>query len=184
MIDSKIETFAADRLNKTDFALASFGAEITSSSPSYQWINWKKKIPSIKKWLWTPIKGPETILNPDITLGNCWAFEGSQGFVTIRIANPIIPESFSIDHVPASISPDISSAPRKFKVIGITVDDISQELGEYEYVIGKGVVQNFPVQNNPDNKSFILYRLEILSNHGNQEYTCIYRFRIHGKKIE
>ena len=40
-------------------------------------------------------------------------------------------------------------------------------------------LQVFQVQNVPD-EAFKFIELDILSNHGNLNYTCLYRFRVHG----
>jgi hypothetical protein len=46
--------------------------------------------------------------------------------------------------------------------------------------------QNFPVSNNFEeenhNTASQYVKLEILNNHGNDDYTCIYRFRVHGHR--
>src|SRR5690606_33279769 len=125
--------------------------------------------------------GPSTILDPDTSLGNCWAFTGSTGYVVVQLSNPVIPEAFSIDHVHESISPDFSSAPREFQVVGYEFDSTDGKvLGKFEYKKGKGAVQTFPVK---EEKSFLIYKLHILSNYGNKDFTCLYRLRIHGKRI-
>ena len=54
--------------------------------------------------------------------------------------------------------------------------------GEYFYAAENGTspaVQYFPVQNNLI-AFFSMVELKITSNHGNQRYTCVYRFRVHG----
>ena len=53
-------------------------------------------------------------------------------------------------------------------------------LGNYEYLDNDVPLQVFDVQeSNP--KSYNHIELIIKSNHGNQEYTCLYRFRVHGQ---
>lgn len=49
------------------------------------------------------------------------------------------------------------------------------------YDINKTVaVQNFPVSNS-HNHSYQYLQLRVLSNHGNTDYTCLYRFQVHGE---
>lgn len=55
-------------------------------------------------------------LKPDITPGNCWAFSGSQGHVTIKLIEPIIPESFTLEHIDFHVSYNTKTAPKKFSV--------------------------------------------------------------------
>ena len=39
------------------------------------------------------------------------------------------------------------------------------------------------VSQNPQGKLYRFMRLDVLSNYGNANYTCIYRFRVHGSKV-
>lgn len=50
--------------------------------------------------------------------GNCWAFQGPQGFAVIRLSARIHPTAVTLEHVPKSLSPNstISSAPKDFAV--------------------------------------------------------------------
>lgn len=41
----------------------------------------------------------------------------------------------------------------------------------------------FPFQKRPDG-AFQIVELRILSNWGHPEYTCLYRFRVHGEPVE
>ena len=48
---------------------------------------------------------------------------------------------------------------------------------------GAPYAQNFPILDQAhilSDKPFDRVRLRILSNHGHPEYTCLYRFRVHG----
>ena len=51
--------------------------------------------------------------------GECWSFEGSIGYIVIKLAGPSHIEAFSLEHIPRSISPHghIKSAPKNFKVV-------------------------------------------------------------------
>lgn len=45
------------------------------------------------------IGSPEDAISSDMSLGSCWAMAGTKGFITIKLARPIIIHSISIDHV-------------------------------------------------------------------------------------
>ncbi|NXT88204.1 SUN1 protein, partial [Anhinga rufa] len=121
---------------------------------------------------------------PDMYPGNCWAFKGSQGYLVVRLSMKIYPTAFTVEHIPKTLSPtgNITSAPRNFSVYGL--DDEYQEdgklLGQYVYDQGGEPLQMFPVMENSEN-AFQIVELRIFSNWGHAEYTCLYRFRVHGK---
>ncbi|NXH14795.1 SUN1 protein, partial [Bucco capensis] len=120
---------------------------------------------------------------PDMYPGNCWAFKGSLGYLVIRLSREIFPTSFAVEHIPKTLSPsgNILSAPRNFEVYGL--DDEYQEggklLGHYEYDQEGEPLQMFPVMEQSA-KAFQIVELRVLSNWGEPEYTCLYRFRVHG----
>uniref|UniRef100_A0A8C1NZ31 Sad1 and UNC84 domain containing 1 n=1 Tax=Cyprinus carpio TaxID=7962 RepID=A0A8C1NZ31_CYPCA len=134
--------------------------------------------------LWYFSQSPRVIIQPDMYPGNCWAFKGSQGYLVIRLSLSVIPTSFCLEHISKSLSPsgNISSAPRRFSVFGL--DDEYQEegklLGDYTYQEDGESLQIFPVLEKND-KAFQIIEMRVLSNWGHPEYTCLYRFRVHGK---
>ncbi|NXK97627.1 SUN1 protein, partial [Formicarius rufipectus] len=121
---------------------------------------------------------------PDMYPGNCWAFKGSQGYLVVRLSMKIYPTAFTVEHIPKTLSPtgNITSAPRNFSVYGL--DDEYQEegklLGEYVYDQEGEPLQMFPVMEENED-AFQIVELRIFSNWGHAEYTCLYRFRVHGK---
>ncbi|NXG01538.1 SUN1 protein, partial [Sakesphorus luctuosus] len=121
---------------------------------------------------------------PDMYPGNCWAFKGSQGYLVVRLSMKIYPTAFTVEHIPKTLSPtgNITSAPRNFAVYGL--DDEYQEegklLGEYVYEQDGEPLQMFPVMEEIED-AFQIVELRIFSNWGHAEYTCLYRFRVHGK---
>lgn len=50
-------------------------------------------------------------------------------------------------------------------------------MGNFTYDVSGRAVQTFSVI--PENKIFTIVELRILSNYGNDEFTCVYRFRVH-----
>lgn len=56
------------------------------------------------------------------------------------------------------------------------------QFGEYVYLENGTSLQYFPVQNVDlhNQRSHNMVELRIESNHGNINYTCLYRFRVHG----
>jgi len=61
---------------------------------------------------------PSVILEPDVTIGRCWAFAGGKGHVTIALSEPVAPTAFTIDHISSSVAHvrGLASAPREFNV--------------------------------------------------------------------
>jgi len=59
-------------------------------------------------------------------------------------------------------------------------DPVPTILSKYTYQQDKSHVQTFEVSNKSLNP-FPLVVLEVVSNYGHPEYTCVYRFRVHGK---
>eukprot|EP01118_Nematostelium_gracile_P006097 TRINITY_DN1950_c0_g1_i2.p1 TRINITY_DN1950_c0_g1~~TRINITY_DN1950_c0_g1_i2.p1 ORF type:complete len:337 (-),score=58.85 TRINITY_DN1950_c0_g1_i2:13-945(-) len=186
MIRSELDNHDADTIGLTDFALQSTGSSIDYSrtSSSYHrseegsFLSYMSGFLNRKKW-GAP---PSTVIRPEVSLGNCWAFPGSHGYVTVHLSAHIIPTSFSIDHISPKVAINMESAPKDCKVWGIDKDTGEEYLlAEYSYVNGGSTVQTFPVNMEID-KPFYLIKLEVESNYGHPEYTCLYRFRVHGKK--
>lgn len=125
------------------------------------------------------------MIQPNSAPGECWAFKGFQGHLVIKLSQKIVPTMFTYEHISKSVSRDghIKSAPHKFQVRGLTSEDDmeGQLLGTYEFLDNGETLQQFPVQeSNP--AAFELIELKVVSNHGHPDYTCLYRFRVHGKK--
>ncbi|KAL1116105.1 hypothetical protein AAG570_005600, partial [Ranatra chinensis] len=132
--------------------------------------------------LWGVYINPDTILKPGIMPGECWAFEGSEGYVVIKLAARIIVKSFTMEHVPKELSlyGHIKSAPNDFSVWGLE-DENDQNpvlLGNFRFLDNGESLQQFKAKKGGG--GFDMIELKIESNHGNLDYTCLYRFRVHG----
>lgn len=60
-------------------------------------------------------------------------------------------------------------------------DQEPEFFGEYEYKDNGISLQYFSVQNKAITRPYQIIELRVESNHGHQTYTCLYRFRVHGK---
>jgi len=170
--------------NKPDFASKASGAYIVTSktSPSYSVF----RDDSYFSWMFGRSNGhpPSVILQPDNSIGNCWAFSSSHGHVTIGLSRLIYPTSFSLEHIHPDVAYDFGSAPKDIRVWGLANDTAKPiSLATYTYEKEKGPKQHFHVASNVD-FPIPLVILEVLSNHGNNNYTCIYRFKVHGTLVQ
>ncbi|XP_006793952.1 SUN domain-containing protein 2-like isoform X2 [Neolamprologus brichardi] len=177
----------ADRM--PNFALESLGARIIYDKTSESYPPDK---PVLRIFGFTLI-GPnqQPCMSPRILLegrapmlpGQCWAFGGSQGQVSIELAQYITISHVSLGHIPQMISPylTVSSAPRKFSVFGNQhAEDPVIYLGTFQYDPKGGPLQTFKIAES--NISVVKYvTLRIHDNWGNSQYSCIYSFRVHGK---
>eukprot|EP00172_Hildenbrandia_rubra_P003828 Plantae.Rhodophyta-Hildenbrandia_rubra.ctg6639.p1 GENE.Plantae.Rhodophyta-Hildenbrandia_rubra.ctg6639~~Plantae.Rhodophyta-Hildenbrandia_rubra.ctg6639.p1 ORF type:complete len:519 (+),score=74.13 Plantae.Rhodophyta-Hildenbrandia_rubra.ctg6639:262-1818(+) len=184
-----IEMYEADKGAEPDYALLSAGARVLDSEPSHtkQYARFLATYATnlLRRTMFAPTapKPPSVAFTPGTTPGKCWAFSESTGSVTVRLARPIVPTGFTMEHTPASSAFSVDSAPRIFRVLGLGLT--SREgmiIGQWEYKKGEGYghMQSWAVKH--WEVPIRAVRLEILSNQG-ADFTCLYRFRVHGKQV-
>uniref|UniRef100_A0A8C3KUZ6 Sad1 and UNC84 domain containing 2 n=1 Tax=Calidris pygmaea TaxID=425635 RepID=A0A8C3KUZ6_9CHAR len=183
IVDQALKRYSEDRVGMVDYALESAGASVINTRCSETYRTWKALslfgIP-----LWYHSQSPRVILQPDVNPGNCWAFRGSLGFVIIRLSSIIRPTAVTLEHIPKALSPQgtIPSAPKDFAVYGLK-DEGEEEgvlLGQFTYNHDGDPIQTFYLEGDAVG-TYQLVELRVLSNWGHPEYTCIYRFRVHGE---
>lgn len=131
---------------------------------------------------------------PEVTLGKCWGFVGAAGNVTIHLSRPAVIDAFTVEHAPKSAVFTMESAPRVLRVYGFPADvprlsDVEPEdeifYSELEYSISDDEyhMQYYEIQDGTlAFKAARAVRVEIADNHGG-DYTCLYRFRVHGTDV-
>ncbi|ETP47644.1 hypothetical protein F442_06428 [Phytophthora nicotianae P10297] len=138
-------------------------------------------------WLSRHNGRPETALSETMEIGSCWGIAGSSGRLSVKFAQQIVADAITIDHIPAQIAADFSSAPNKFRVLGISGHPLRETVefipfGNFSYASNGPASQTFKLTSPLSQRSAIDgITLDVLSNHGNPEYTCLYRFRVHGQ---
>ncbi|XP_078713253.1 SUN domain-containing protein 1 isoform X2 [Lampetra fluviatilis] len=185
IVQNALRLYEEDKIGKFDFALESAGGTVISVRCSEAYSQQIALITLFGVPLWYTSQSPRVIIQPDVYPGDCWAFKGSRGYVAIKLSDTIYPSDFTLEHIPRALSPtgDITSAPKDFAVYGLD-EEIQQEgylLGKYMYDKHGDPLQMFHMSNSTAAHPFGIVELRILSNWGNSEYTCIYRFRVHGE---
>ncbi|KAI5087689.1 SUN domain-containing protein 2-like [Silurus meridionalis] len=155
------------------------GAKIIASSESHK----TKYCKMLGFSFWCQNNGPETVIQPEVFPGKCWAFKGSEGYLVISLPSPIHVTNVTLEHLPRVLSPtqNIHSAPKEFSVYGrVSMNDEGKHLGTFTYDQDGEPIQTFQL---PDSSTepYQLVELRILSNWGHPDYTCVYRFRIHSQ---
>ncbi|KAK3781502.1 hypothetical protein RRG08_054841 [Elysia crispata] len=183
IVDEALAQFSADRVGLPDFALESAGGSVLSVRCSETFYQKTALVSVFGLPLWYTSNSPRTVIQPNVHPGECWAFKGQSGYIVLQLSHPIQVTGFTLEHIPRSLAPkgDISSAPYKFSVFGLVSESDTQgmNLGNYTYEDNNRPIQHYEVQNRHPG-IFQLIELRVQTNHGNPEYTCIYRFRVHG----
>lgn len=182
IVRDSIALYDADKTGLVDYALESAGGHILSTrcTESYQARTAVLSIFGIP--LWYPTNTPRTVITPGMTPGECWAFQNFPGFLLVKLAAPIKIEAFSLEHISRMLAPNrkIDSAPKEFSVYGLRNETDKEPvlLGKYLYDWNEPPLQYFAAE--VHGLIFDIIELRIHSNHGNPNYTCLYRFRVHG----
>lgn len=183
-----LDSYAADRTGRPDFALASAGGGIVghsmiASEAQPRWVVLWQRVAA-----WMPYvefvhpSADQMVLSPVGQPGQCLSLSGSSGHVDIRLRARTYVDAVTLEHVPRSIAFDESSAPREVRVSASDGapsrggTNITQLLTA-QYDMNNSPVQTFRVKA-PHACDHI--RLQVMSNHGNTRYTCLYRVRVHG----
>lgn len=187
IVDNALKLYSQDKTGMVDFALESGGGSILSTRCSETYETKTALISLFGIPLWYFSQSPRVVIQPDIYPGNCWAFRGSQGYLVVRLSMEVRPTSFALEHIPKALSPtgNITSAPRDFSVYGLENEyqEEGQLLGQFVFDQDGESLQTFPVLRRPE-RAFQIVELRVSSNWGHPEYTCLYRFRVHGEPVQ
>ncbi|XP_054430318.1 SUN domain-containing protein 1 isoform X2 [Pteronotus mesoamericanus] len=187
IVNNALKLYSQDKTGMVDFALESGGGSVLSTRCSETYETRTALISLFGIPLWYFSQSPRVVIQPDIYPGNCWAFRGSQGYLVVRLSMEVRPTSFALEHIPKTLSPtgNITSAPRDFSVYGLENEyqEEGQLLGQFVFDQDGESLQTFPVPKRPE-RAFQIVELRISSNWGHPEYTCLYRFRVHGEPAQ
>ncbi|KAM9725903.1 SUN domain-containing protein 1 isoform 5-T5 [Dama dama] len=187
IVNNALKLYSQDKTGMVDFALESGGGSVLSTRCSETYETKTALISLFGVPLWYFSQSPRVAIQPDIYPGNCWAFKGSQGYLVVRLSMTICPTAFTLEHIPKALSPtgSITSAPKDFAVFGLENEyqEEGQLLGRFTYDQEGESLQMFVAPKKPE-RAFQIVELRIFSNWGHPEYTCLYRFRVHGEPIK
>ncbi|XP_014276375.1 uncharacterized protein [Halyomorpha halys] len=183
MVEKAVAKYHADRTGKPDYALQSSGGYVVRVRCTQAYSKTTAKFYLFGLPLpWDVFNGPDTIIKPGVMPGECWAFEGSYAQVTLHLATKIKVTGFSIEHSPRELSlhGHILSAPKQFSVWALDSEEDENPvlLGRFTFLDNGESLQEFEALEY--DKTIDLVELKVESNHGHPEYTCLYRFRVHG----
>ncbi|XP_063726326.1 klaroid protein-like isoform X2 [Symsagittifera roscoffensis] len=173
-----------------DYALESVGGSVVTTRCTETYTQYASVVSIMGIPLWYQTPSPRTVIQPDMHPGNCWPFTGSNGQIVIRLARRLKVQSVSYQHIPQSISPTgtTSSAPKNISIYGLNSEneDPGSFLGNFEYTLSTTgqTLQTFKLdalEANQESLTFRFVSIVVHSNHGNDAYTCLYRFRVHGQ---
>jgi len=226
LVDDALALFTQDTIGKADFALYSAGGRVLPSltTPSYEitpssWFSYVLGWPFGHGFA-TGLP-PVTALHPDLNLGRCWSFAGSQGQLAVVLARSVHISEITIDHARPAF--DERSAPKRIAAWGFVegADNLEKynayrqaqeehraqevldgRIPEPEPVL-KGAPRGVPylhlttvaydvhasshiqtfqipqeIQDLGIDMGVVLF--EIQENWGDEQYTCVYRVRVHG----
>ena len=155
---------------------------------------------------------PAMALFQDTNVGMCWAFPGSQGGLGIRLSETVLVTDVSVEHVHREVSKNIGSAPRQWSLYAFIADENARDqistinAGLYDAVVPANLPRGYTLLvrgeydvNNEEGRTIqtvpvpaAIRRLNVpveqvvftvASNWGNQDYTCLYRVRVHGQGL-
>lgn len=182
IVKDVLAVYDADKTGLVDYAMEPMGGQVmtTRCTESYQARTAVVSILGVP--LWYPSNTPRTVITPGINPGECWAFQNFPGFLVVKLAAPVKISAFSYEHISKKLIANgkIDSAPKDFEVYGLRneTDKDPVLLGSFRYDFDGEPLQFFASVNSE--LVFDMIELRVLSNHGNPNYTCLYRFRVHG----
>ena len=107
----ELSKYDSDKTASRDWALASQGGRIVSSSDPYKGNSGLVSMLGLP--LYYKYKPNSEVISPDVNPGSCFAFAGSKGYVVIQLAKPVKITGVTIEHVSKSlVGGAFKSSPR------------------------------------------------------------------------
>ncbi|PKC12671.1 hypothetical protein RhiirA5_462802 [Rhizophagus irregularis] len=170
--------------SSADFALYTGGGRIIHQLTSRNYELWPSK--SYQKLLSRftnsiiKSKNPETVISPNVNVGDCWCFNGTKGQIAIKLSRSIVLTHVTYQHISREVSIDpILSAPYEFELWGLPTST-SASTGGGGGDSGKGETFTLPDSIAKSNKRINAIMMRVKSNHENPPFTCLYRLQVHG----
>ncbi|XP_032674723.1 uncharacterized protein LOC116845771 isoform X2 [Odontomachus brunneus] len=182
-----LRIYDADKTGQVDYALESAGGQIISTRCTQRYDIKSRAFRLFGLFtLYYESNNPRTVIQGNaLQPGACWAFQDFPGYILIQLRCVIYVTGFTLEHVSSLILPNenMLSAPKRFDVWGLTDENDADPVrfGDYEFTYSEDSLQYFPVQNTEIKRPYEYIELRIHSNHGKLDYTCLYRFRVHGR---
>lgn len=191
-----------------DFALATLGSRVLTelTSPTLGDENDKGWVSTLIKKKQQDVINQRSTSSPLVALlpwtspGECWPMAGKHGSLGVELSYPVAVKAISVDYLGQHQAVAMGSAPGDFEVWGLrkynegrswkypwdslasVVDNDVIYLGRFMYDITKSLsVQTFELKHASPPIKAVVFRF--LSNWGQDDYTCIYRVRVHGDKV-
>ncbi|KAF9358867.1 hypothetical protein BGX26_000731 [Mortierella sp. AD094] len=125
LIDEALEKYSADAMATPDYALFSAGGRIIPRLTSNDYhhpvqptfwgrIGLRYIVPLPKRE-----KPAEKAIEPGLHAGECWAMDGQEGQLAIRLARKIVVTDVTIEHADPSIVLDMDSAAKEVEIWGL-----------------------------------------------------------------
>jgi hypothetical protein len=129
LITSRLELAAAGGVGMPDFAALRTGGSVVhdpllttpdfsrAQMAPFDWVLHKLRIPGRAH-----LEPAEAAISKENQLGHCWAFEGSTGRITVKLARAVVPGAITLVHAPQASSPNAGvSAVDTFWVSGFVL---------------------------------------------------------------
>jgi hypothetical protein len=157
-------------------------------------------------------QSPSSVLDPHVLPGSCWpmahtsgpvfredgslsSVEGPLGLaaLTVRLSESVVVGAVTIDHPTVLVSTKTRNGPstalREFVLYGFdgtTAEALLArvELGRFAFDVNGPQTQTFVLDQPQQARMPVSHvQLVVLSNHGNDEATCLYRLRVHAANM-
>ncbi|XP_014253895.1 SUN domain-containing protein 1-like [Cimex lectularius] len=183
-LKEEIKLFDLDRTGRPDFALENSGGCILTIRDTVTYAEGSGKVSLLGIPLINYKPDPRSIIQKNVSPGECWAFQGEKGTAVIQLIDFIYVTHVTLEHIPKQLSPNgrIDSATKTFSLSGLeNVSDESPHMfGQFEYRLSGPAIQTFEVTNYSE-RAYKVVEFTVHSNHGNPNFTCVYRIRVHGQ---
>ncbi|KAI8600771.1 UNC-like C-terminal-domain-containing protein [Dissophora ornata] len=187
LIDEALEKYAADVLAKPDYALHSAGGRIIPQMTFFNFLiteepTYLGRLLGLVHLM--PAQQNIQVENfavkaiqPDMHMGACWAMNGTQGQIAIRLSRRVVVTEVTVEHVDPRVAFDVRSAPKEMEVWRLAAPLGKEKEGDDGTT---GSTSTFHVPRSKQNVPSYGVVVKVNSNWGHPDFTCLYRVRVHG----